>query len=301
MRALITGGAGFVGRFLRAHLDECGDTVFTTDRTAGGPDITDRAATRELLENAEADIVYHLAGQAHVPTSWSDPIGTLRANAEGTLNVLDAAAAAGVSRCIAVTSAEVYGIVSGDDLPIDEDTPLRPSNPYAASKVAADALAMQAHLGRGQDVIRMRAFNHIGPGQRDSFVVAGLAARIAAAERTGARTIAVGNLTPRRDFTDVRDVVRAYRAVAVSGTPGEVYNVCSGIDRSVEEIADGLLAHADGDFELTIDPELARPTDVAVMVGDNSKLVAQTGWTPRIGLDDSLRDILADARDRLDG
>lgn len=301
MRALITGGAGFVGRALHAHLRQAGDDVVISDRAAGGPDITDRTAVFALLEQEPVDVVYHLAGQAHVPTSWDDPIGTMRANAEGTLNVLDAARAAGVGRVIAVTSAEVYGRVRPEDLPIVEDHPLRPESPYASSKVAADAIALQAHLGCGQDVIRMRAFNHIGPGQATSFAASGLAARIARAERDGSATLAVGNLTPRRDFTDVRDIVSAYRLAATVGTPGAVYNVCSGVDRSIEELARGLLAGADAELELVPDPELIRPVDTPVVRGDSSRLRADTGWTQAIDFTQSLADILADARDRLDG
>lgn len=301
MRALITGGAGFVGRALHAHLRQAGDDVVISDRAAGGPDITDRTAVFALLEQEPVDVVYHLAGQAHVPTSWDDPIGTMRANAEGTLNVLDAARAAGVGRVIAVTSAEVYGRVRPEDLPIAEDHPLRPESPYASSKVAADAIALQAHLGCGQDVIRMRAFNHIGPGQATSFAASGLAARIARAERDGSATLAVGNLTPRRDFTDVRDIVSAYRLAATVGTPGAVYNVCSGVDRSIEELARGLLAGADAELELVPDPELIRPVDTPVVRGDSSRLRADTGWTQAIDFTQSLADILADARDRLDG
>lgn len=300
MRALITGGAGFVGRALTDHLRQAGDDVIVSDRASGGPDITDRSAVFALFENEPVDVVYHLAGQAHVPTSWEDPIGTMRANAEGTLNVLDAARAADVGRVIAVTSAEVYGRVGPDDLPVGEDHPLRPESPYAASKVAADAIALQAHLGRGQDVIRMRAFNHIGPGQATSFAASGLAARIARAQRDGSHTLTVGNLSPRRDFTDVRDVVRAYRLAATVGTPGAVYNVCSGIDRSIEELARGLLGAAGADLELVADPDLTRPVDTPVVRGDNARLRADTGWEPVIDFASSLADIMADARARID-
>ncbi len=300
MRALITGGAGFVGRTLAAHLRDRGDEVVITDRAAGGPDITDRAAVFSHMAAADPEVVFHLAAQAHVPTSWKDPIGTFRANAEGTLNVLDAARESGVTRVLAVTSAEVYGRVDPDDLPIDETRPLRPETPYAASKVAADAIAQQAHLGCDQDVIRIRAFNHFGPGQSAQFVAAGLATRIIEAERSGQRELRVGNLTPRRDFTDVRDIVRAYRLLADGGEAGEVYNVCSGVDLSIQEVADGLLLAAGADLELVPDPELQRPVDVPVVRGSNRRLRDATGWQPTIPLADSLADIVADARARAD-
>jgi len=147
----------------------------------------------------------------------------------------------------------------------------------------------------------MRAFNHIGPGQAPSFAASGLAARIARAARDGSTTLAVGNLTPRRDFTDVRDIVRGYRLAATRGTPGAVYNVCSGIDRSIEELARGLLAASQTDLDLVTDPELVRPVDTPVVRGDSSRLRAETGWEPVIPFAESLADIMADARSRLDG
>ena len=298
MRALITGGAGFVGRVLQEHLRTAGDDVIVSDRSLGGPDISDRAAVFEHLHHVAPEVVYHLAGQAHVPTAWADPIGTLRANVEGTQNVLDAARTAGVQRVLAVTSAEVYGQVTDADLPIGEHQPLHPTNPYAASKVAADAVAAAAHLGSGQDVIRLRAFNHIGPGQRADFVAAGLAARIADAEADGADHIMVGNLQPRRDFTDVRDVVRAYRLVAEHGMAGEVYNVCSGIDRSIGELAERLVELSGMALELRPDPDLQRPSDNPILRGDNRRLRSATGWAPEFTLDQSLDDVLRDARSR---
>jgi GDP-4-dehydro-6-deoxy-D-mannose reductase len=298
MRALITGGAGFVGRVLQEHLRAFGDDVVVSDRSLGGPDISNRDAVFDHVRDAGAEVVYHLAGQAHVPTSWVDPIGTLRANVEGTQNVLDAARAAGVQRVLAVTSAEVYGLVTDADLPISEHQPLHPTNPYAASKVAADAVAAAAHLGSGQDVIRLRAFNHIGPGQRADFVAAGLAARIADAEADGVDHIMVGNLRPRRDFTDVRDVVRAYRLVAEHGLAGEVYNVCSGIDRSIGELAERLIELSGRQLELRPDPDLQRPSDNPILRGDNRRLRSATGWTPELTLDQSLDDVLQDARSR---
>lgn len=300
MRALITGASGFVGRTLTSHLHDMGDTVVGLDRVNDGADITDRDDLHRHIAEAKPEVIYHLAAQSHVPTSWSDPIDTLRTNVEGTQNVLDAAADAGVSRVLVVSSAEVYGSVTPEMLPIDEETPLRPLTPYAASKVASDAIALQSFLGRGQDVIRLRAFNHIGPGQRVDFVCAGLAHRIAVAERTGTTEIDVGSLEPRRDFTDVRDVVRAYRLTAEIGEAGDVYNVCSGIDRSIGEIATELLALAHGDFTLAVADGLTRAIDTPIVRGDNSKLRQATGWEPTISLNESLRDVLEDARERLD-
>lgn len=297
---MITGASGFVGRTLVSHLHEIGDEVIEHDRVGGGPDLVDRKAMVDLIADTAPQIIYHLAAQSHVPTSWSDPIGTLRTNVEGTQNVLDAAAEASVDRVLVVSSAEIYGSVEEDCLPITEDAPLRPVTPYAASKVAADALATQAFLGRGQDVIRLRAFNHIGPGQRTAFVCAGLAHRIARAEREGTTTIEVGAIDVRRDFTDVRDVVRAYRLAAEHGLAGEAYNVCSGVDRSIGELAAILIEQAGGSFTLSVAEDLVRTIDTPVVRGDSSKIREQTGWKPSIPITRSLRDVLDDARERLD-
>ncbi|MFV2039426.1 MAG: NAD-dependent epimerase/dehydratase family protein, partial [Acidimicrobiales bacterium] len=224
--ALITGAGGFVGRHLDAHLRSCGDQVTGTDRATGGADILDPAAISRVVQAAHPEVIYHLAGQADVAASWSDPAGTLRSNAEGTLNVLAAAAEAGVDRVIAVTSAEVYGPVSAQDLPITEHMPLNPASPYAASKAAAEMISIQ-WANKGLGVIRARAFNHLGPGQSERFVASAIASRILRAQAGGLRSIQVGNLGARRDFTDVRDVVRAYRRLAIDGVPGQAYNVCS--------------------------------------------------------------------------
>jgi GDP-4-dehydro-6-deoxy-D-mannose reductase len=197
---------------------------------------------------------------------------------------------------LVVSSADVYGKVTADDLPIDEDQPLRPISPYGASKVAAEYLALQAWTGYGLGTIRVRSFNHIGPGQEPRFVASALAHRVAEAERTGVDHIAVGNVTPRRDFTDVRDVVRAYRLAVLHGAPGEVYNVASGRDVAIEDLARSLIARAETPLRLDIDPALQRPVDNPVSVGDATKLRTATGWAPDIPLDETLAALLDDAR-----
>lgn len=297
MRALITGASGFVGRHLRDHLAEHGDDVVTADRAPHQSDIaldiTDHDATEALVAEVKPEVVYHLAGWSDVGGSWAEPVAALRANAEGTLNVLEASRRASVGRVLVISSADVYGIVAADELPITEDHPLRPVSPYAASKAAADFLALQAHLGHGQDVIRVRAFNHLGPGQSDRFVASALASRIAANEREGGDEVPVGNLAARRDFTDVRDVARAYRLVVEHGRAGEVYNVCSGTSVAVQQLADLLLALADRPMRLVVDQERYRPVDVPVVMGDPGRLHAATGWEPLIPLDTTVADLLA--------
>jgi len=221
------------------------------------------------------------------------------ANAEGTLNVLLGCADAGVHRVIAISSADIYGVVHESELPITEQSDLRPVSPYAASKVAADFLALQAWLGRHQPVIRVRAFNHLGPGQTTKFVAPAIAERVARNELEGGDVIPVGNLSPRRDFTDVRDVVRAYRMLAERGTPGEAYNVCSGNPVAIRELAEQLVSLASHPMKLQVDPALERPVDVPVLCGDASKLRAAVGWAPEIPLAQTLADLLDDMRARV--
>jgi GDP-4-dehydro-6-deoxy-D-mannose reductase len=294
VRALVTGAGGFVGGHLTAHLRESGDEVVESDRATGGPDIGDPAAMIDLVRDAAPSVVYHLAGQADVAASWRDPITTLRINAEGTFNVLAACAEIGVDRVLVVSSAEVYGLVDPVAPPITEDRPLDPASPYAASKAAAEMICIQwAHQGLG--VVRARAFNHLGPGQSEAFVAPAIAGRLVRARAQGADHISVGNLSARRDFTDVRDVVRAYRLLATVGTPGEAYNVCSGVHRSIAELVDLLLELTGRSVRLEPDPTLQRPSDLPLLVGDATKIREQTGWAPTISFAQTLADLLAAA------
>lgn len=300
MRAVVTGGLGFVGRHLVRHLRDCGDEVTTLDhRGDHAVDITDGPAVAAALAAAAPDAVYHLAGWADVGASWADPVAVLRVNAEGTLHVLRACTAAGVGRVLAVASADVYGVVTADELPLTEDSPLRPTSPYAASKLAADALAQQAFLGHGLGVVRVRPFNHLGPGQSEQFVAPAIAARIARAERDDLDSIPVGNLSARRDVTDVRDVVRAYRLLIEHGTPGDVYNVCTGQDLAVQALADLLVGLARRPIALVTDPALLRPVDLPVLRGDATKLRTATGWAPSIPIEQTVADLLDDMRSRV--
>ena len=255
-------------------------------------EITDPGALACDFAADSVDVVYHLAAQADVHASFADPAATVRVNVEGTCNVLEAARRCGARRALVVSSADVYGNLDAASLPVDENAPLRPVTPYGASKAAAEMLCVQAAEGHGLEVVRARAFNHLGPGQSDRFVAAALASRIAANERSGARTVSVGNLTARRDFTDVRDVVRAYRLLVLRGVAGEAYNVCSGSAIGIREIADALISRAAHPMELATDDTLLRPTDVIEMVGDPSKLRAATGWHPEIALPQTLDDLL---------
>ncbi len=297
-RVLVTGVGGFVGHHLVEHLEAEGDEVFGTDRAIGGPDITDADAFEALLHDVSPDIVYHLAAQSDVAGSWDHARETLRINVDGTHVVLAACRGAGVRRVVAVTSADIYGLVDPEQLPLTESAPLRPVSPYAASKAAADMVCLQAHLGYGQDVIRVRSFNHFGPGQSERFVAPALAARVVEAERAGESAIRVGSLAARRDFTDVRDVVAAYRALAGKAVAGEAYNVCSGVDISIAELAEKLVSRSSVPLSLEVDPNLERPADLPVLRGSCAKLRQATAWTPRFTLDQSIDAILDDQRSR---
>ena len=298
MKALITGAAGFVGPHLLRHLEVSGDEVIATDRSTG-TDIGDVDHLTEVFAAARPRVVYHLAGDADVGGSWAHPRDTFRANAEGTLNVLQAAHTAGVERVVSIGSADVYGKVTPDELPLAETAELRPTSPYAASKVAADFLGLQATLGYGLDVIRVRAFNHLGPGQSERFVAPALALRIARNALDGSDEVPGENLSPQRDLTDVRDVVRAYRLLALRGVGGEVYNVCSGTTLSIQELADLLVGMAARPMRLVSDPSLQRPVDIPVLCGDAAKLRSATGWAPEIPIATTLADLMADCRDRV--
>jgi GDP-4-dehydro-6-deoxy-D-mannose reductase len=294
VRAFLTGGSGFVGGWLRAHLESSGDEVA---ELADGVDIRDPDGVRSALRDVEPDVVYHLAALTHVGRSWEAPEETIQVNVVGTLHVLEAARrATRPPRVLLVSSAEVYGAAGGD--PLGESAELRPVTPYAASKVAAEFLGLEAFLGRGLEVVRCRPFNHVGPGQSDAFVVSGLARRIAESELSGAE-VRVGNLSAARDFTDVRDVVRAYRMLARDGVAGEVYNVSSGVAVTVAEIFDRLAALARAPVRRVEDPELFRPVDVPLVVGNAARLHAATGWEPTIGLETTLGDVLEHWREQV--
>jgi GDP-4-dehydro-6-deoxy-D-mannose reductase len=293
MRVFVTGGHGFVGTYLGEHLRACGDEVVAPHQDE--VDLGDQETLTAAVVDAAPDAVIHLAALAHVGESWKDPARTFDVNAVGTLHLLEAARrVTPAPRVLLIGSAEVYGPVQPADLPLTEEHKLNPVTPYAVSKVAAEYLGVQYHAGFGVPVVRARSFNHIGPGQAGRFVVADIAGRIAEAIKNGdTAPIKVGNLSARRDYTDVRDVVRAYRMLVTDGVAGEAYNVCSGVDVSVETLAHRLLALADVDLRIEEDPALMRPVDVPVLVGDNARLRAATGWQPEISLDETLRDVLA--------
>jgi GDP-4-dehydro-6-deoxy-D-mannose reductase len=296
VKAVVTGARGFVGRHLARHLGTLGVEVVPLDVDDSVPvDVTDRDAVGRRISAVAPEVVYHLAARSHVGASWNDGDLT-EVNVGGTRAVIDACVAAGVARVLMVGSAEQYGAVDPHDLPVTEDAPLRPLTPYGLSKVTAEAVALEAHRAHGLEVVCVRAFNHTGPGQAPSFLVPGLAARIAAAEHDGIDEIVLGNGDPVRDFSDVRDVVRAYALLAERGVAGAAYNVCSGRGVRVGDLAARLAARATRPLRVVTDTELVRPVDVPVLVGDPGKLRAATGWQPEHPLDGTLDDVLEAAR-----
>ena len=309
MRSLITGAGGFAG----SHLADCllssasgSDEVWGSDLSGRrrpyhpaalqmvAADLRDPAAAARLIEQTRPDRIYHLAGQAFVGDSWSSPWETIETNMRAQVNLLEAVAASGLRpRTLVVGSADVYGRVPDNCLPIAEDCPLQPDSPYAVSKVGQDMLGVQYFLSHNLDVVRVRPFNHIGPRQNRRFVAPAFASQIAAIEAgRQAPVLKVGNLSARRDFTDVRDMVGAYVLALEQGEAGSVYNIGSGHSRSIQELLNLLLGLARRSIKVELDTGRLRPVDVAELVCDASRFQARTQWAPRIPFEQSLNDLL---------
>ena len=257
-------------------------------------DLRDSTSTRDALEAAEPDWIFHLAAQSFVPTSWNAPNESISTNALGQLNLFEAVRRLGLKPRVQIAcSSEEYGLVLEDELPIRETNPLRPLSPYAVSKVTQDMLGYQYFKSYGMDVVRTRGFNHEGPRRPNVFVASDFAWQISEVEK-GRRepVIHVGNLDARRDFTDVRDMVEGYWLALEKGEPGEVYNLCSGKDYSIRQVLDLLLGMTQAKIEVRTDPKRLRPSDVPVLLGDGSKFRKATGWAPRIPFEKTLADSL---------
>ena len=315
MRALVTGVSGFVGGHLCEHLVAAGDQVVGLSATGRWPaDLSHlgravRIERLDLVEAAEADLaelvrrkqpeaIYHLAAQSNPQASVTDPRGTWALNLGGTLNLLEAVKASGLKpRVILVGSGTCYGDPAPEFIPVREDCPLRPNNPYAASKAAADLLGIQHHLAHGTDVVIVRPFNHAGPRQSPRYVLAALAAQVAEVEAGRRECVEVGNLDVVRDFIDVRDVVRGYRLlVERAGTPGEVYNLGSGRGTKIADALEHLRSMASRPVAVRVDPARVRPVDLPLLVADAGKLRDATGWEPGYSIEQTLAAMLESCR-----
>ncbi len=310
MRVLITGITGFAGSHLAEFCLGRGDIeVFGTARwrsrmdnvnhivddiTLLDCDLKDSVAVRHCLSEVRPDYIFHLAAQSFVPTSWKAPVETMVTNVVGEINLFEAMRELKLdSRIQLACSSEEYGMVYEDEVPIKETNPLRPLSPYGVSKVAQDLLGYQYHESYGLFVVRTRGFNHTGPRRGDVFVSSNFSRQIAMIEKGKQQPVlSVGNLQARRDFTDVRDMVKGYWLALEKGEPGEVYNIGSGRDVTIRSMLDILLGYSSVEIEVRQDPSRMRPSDVEVLLADNTKFRTLTGWEPEIPLEKTLEDLL---------
>jgi GDP-4-dehydro-6-deoxy-D-mannose reductase len=299
VRLLITGATGFAGRHLVSCAAALGHEVHGLDH---GVDVRDGAALAAALGEVAPDAVAHLAGASSVGGSFDDPVGTWDVNLGGTLALLEALrGVAPGARALIVSSGEIYGRVGQDELPVGPETPLRPLSPYGASKAAADLAAAQYRAAYGLPALRVRAFNHVGPGQDARFVLPSVARQIAQAEHEGRERVEVrlGNVDTRRDFTDVRDMVRAYVLILERGDPDAVYLACSGASRPVRELVEGLAPLARIPVTFTSAQGLHRAGEQPDLYGSPARLHDDTGWTPEIPMETTLADTLDWWRERV--
>jgi GDP-4-dehydro-6-deoxy-D-mannose reductase len=314
LKALITGISGFVGSHLAEYL--LNNRPWKVAGTVFGPaqniahlqgrlelhplELSELDTVARLLEQTKPDYIFHLAAQPLVALSHKDPWATLSNNIRIQLNFLEALVRTRIhARLLVIGSSEEYGLVYPDEIPVKETNPFRPLSPYAVSKIAQDMLGLQYHLSNGLDVVRARPFNHIGPRQGLGFVAPDFAKQVAEIEAgLHPPVIKVGNLRAKRDFSDVRDVVRAYTLLMEKGEPGEVYNIGSGQARMVQEVLDALLSFAQVRIQVEEDPARMRASDIPTIAADCSRLRECTGWEPEIPFEQSILDVLDDWRER---
>ena len=311
-RALIIGAAGFVGSYLIDHIQKhCVWSIVVTkmpQETMACPgvdicdlDILDPEAIERLLEEQRPDYIFHLAAQSSVAVSWKNPGLTVDVNVKGSLNVLDAVRKLDYKpRVLLIGSGEEYGHVRENEVPVQEDNVLRPGNIYAATKACQNMIGAIYAQAYGMDVMMVRAFNHVGPNQSPIFVVADFCKQTAEIE-AGLKepVIKVGNLSARRDFSDVRDVVRAYVELMEKGKAGETYNVGSGNAVEIRKILDMILCRSKKEIRVEVEPSRMRPVDVPVIEADISKLKTCTGWEQKITLEETIQDTLEYWRQKL--
>lgn len=314
MRVLITGMSGFAGSHLtQLLLKETHWRLIGISRTTSGDrihprvfwwqiDLQDANAIKRFLKFERPDLIVHLAAQANVPQSWMNPWQTYEANVRSTLNLFEGLIANGLHpRILVVSSNEVYGPpASKEELPFRETRPMQPANPYAVSKCTEELMALQYHRSHGFDVVVARPFNHIGPGQSERFVASDFAKQIAEIE-AGRRepVMHLGNMSAERDFTDVRDVARAYLSLIRYADGGQVFNICSGKPRSIQALLDTMLSMSSAHIEQRSDPSKYRVADTPVSFGDASRIREVAGWQPQIPFEQTIADILDEWRKRV--
>ena len=315
-KVLITGITGFVGSHLAELLLGEGFDVYGMARwrsrtenidhildkiTIVDADLRDSHSLKLLMKKVEPDVVFHLAAQSSVETSWKSPAKTFDVNVVGTVNLVEVIRESNLDPKIHISgSSEEYGLVNEDEIPVKETNELRPMSPYAVSTVAKDFVGYQYHASYGMKIIRTRAFNHTGPRRGEIFVCSNFAKQIAEIEKkTREPVISVGNLTARRDFTDVRDMVKAYYLAIQKCDFGEVYNICCGKAVEIQEVLDTLLGFSKTDVEVKNDPDRMRPSDIKIIVGDSTKFRSKTGWKPEFSLEKTLEDLLNYWRSRV--
>lgn len=305
MKALIIGGAGFVGSYLMQHLHDeypwqlyCtklpAETVTFPDAQVFDLDILDKSAVRELLNQVKPDYIFHLAAQSSVALSWKNPELTIDVNIKGCVHILDALRECRMNpRVLMIGSGEEYGYIRPEEVPITESITPRPGNIYAATKACQNMLAYIYTKGYQMNIIMVRAFNHIGPGQAPAFVVSDFCKQVAEME-CGQKppTLYVGNLDAQRDFTDVRDVVTAYALLIQKGEPGQTYNVGSSKAVPIQTLLNAIVALAAVPISVEISPEKLRPADIPIIEASISKLQKCTGWVPRIPLSQTIEETL---------
>jgi GDP-4-dehydro-6-deoxy-D-mannose reductase len=296
MKALITGSRGFVGQYLAAELSANGYIVsgidLTEDENTKSVDLLDIRAVRDYVNAIQPDVLFHLAAQAAIPLSWKDPQKTFELNVIGTINLLETVRMEKrACRVVIVGSADQYGAISSAEA-ISEDMALRPQNPYAASKKAQEDMALIYAKFYSMDICLTRSFNHSGPGQKPGFLIPDLCHGITQVEQGKTSCMKIGNTEAIRDFTDVRDIVKAYRLICEKGIKGEIYNVGSGKGRKVRDVLDALVGMAYCEIPVQPDIDRMRVSDTPVLVCDNTKLKRHTGWEPLLSFEQALKDSL---------
>ena len=302
MKALITGGKGFVGSHLKAELEANGYEVICCDLFASdgiiAMDIMDADMTKVVISAHKPDVLINMAGQANVGLSWKKPQLTVSLNTIGLINILEAVKAVDPGmRVITVGSSDEYGSLGEKGTNVTEDMPVDPMTPYAISKSAQESFAKLYNKAYGMNVCMIRFFNLVGAGQAKGFMVPDFASGIVEVERGEKEYLSVGNLESARDFTYVKDAVKAVRMVAEKGRAGEIYNICSGRTYTAQEILDRMLAMANTEIEVRRDPSRMRPSDTPVVCGNHDKLTSHTGWQPGSGIDAVLAEVLDYWRD----